>query len=293
LTHPDAGRSPNRMDFGVTIFATDYTIPVDRLARAAEERGFESLWLPEHTHIPTSRRSPWPGGAALPKEYWHTHDPFVALAVAATVTERLKVATGICLLVERDPITTAKEVATLDVLSGGRFLFGIGGGWNAEEMESHGTVFRTRWKLLRERVQAMKRIWTEDEPSFQGELVQIAPMWAWPKPVQKPHPPVILGGHGPRALARVVEYADGWLPISVRAGDLGDGIKALRALAKEKGRDPDSISISVYGVPPDPDTLKWMRDAGVQRGIFALPSADADKVLGLVDRAAAAMRQVT
>jgi probable F420-dependent oxidoreductase len=281
------------MDFGVTMFATDYAIPVDQLARAAEERGFESLWLPEHTHIPTSRRSPWPGGAALPKEYWHTHDPFVALAVAAAVTKRLKVGTGICLLVERDPITTAKEVASLDFLSGGRFLFGIGGGWNAEEMEDHGTVFRTRWKLLRERVQAMKRIWTEDEAAFQGDLVQFPPMWSWPKPVQRPHPPVILGGHGPRALARVVEYADGWLPISVRAGDLGDSIQALRRLATEKGRDPDSISVSVYGAPPQADTLKWMRDAGVHRAIFVLPSADADKVLGLVDRAAGAMRQVT
>ena len=159
------------MHCGVCMFPTDYAIRVDDLARAAEERGFESLWLPEHTHIPTSRRSPWPGGPELPKEYWHTHDLFVALATAAAVTTRLKVASGICLLVERDPITTAKEVASLDHLSRGRVLFGIGGGWNAEEMENHGTHFRTRWRLLRERVLAMKEIWTRDEPSLDRKSV--------------------------------------------------------------------------------------------------------------------------
>jgi probable F420-dependent oxidoreductase len=280
------------MDFGVTMFATDYAMPVGDLARAAEERGFESLWLPEHTHIPTSRRSPWPGGPELPKEYWHTHDPFVALAVAAAVTTRLKLGTGICLLVERDPITTAKEVASLDFLSGGRFLFGIGGGWNAEEMEDHGTSFKTRWKLLRERVLAMKKIWTEDEASFEGELVRFPPLWSWPKPAQRPHPPVLLGGHGPKALARVVDYADGWLPIGVRAGDLGAGIVELRRLAKEKGRDPNAFSVSVYGVPLDPDAIGRLGDAGVTRAIFALPSAPAEKILSLLDRCAGVMRQV-
>src|SRR6185503_11198769 len=202
------------MDVGIAIFPTDYAMRVDELARAVEERGYESLWFPEHTHIPVSRRSPWPGGPTLPREYWQTHDLFVALATAAAVTTRLKVASGICLLVERDPITTAKEVASLDHLSGGRVIFGIGAGWNAEEMENHGTVFRTRWRLLRERVLAMKKIWTEDEPSFEGEFVRFAPIWSWPKPVQKPHPPVFLGGHGRRALERVVDYCDGWLPIS-------------------------------------------------------------------------------
>lgn len=170
------------MDFGVTMFPTDYAMRVDDLARAAEERGFESLWFPEHTHIPTSRRSPWPGGAALPKEYWHTVDLFVAMATAAAVTTRLKVASGICLLVERDPITTAKEVASVDHLSRGRVIFGIGGGWNVEEMEHHGTPFRDRWKILRERVLAMKRIWTEDEASFDGTFVRFEPLWSWPKP---------------------------------------------------------------------------------------------------------------
>jgi probable F420-dependent oxidoreductase len=274
------------MDYGVLIFSTDYAMRVDDLARAAEERGFESLWLPEHTHIPVSRQSPWPGGPNLPKEYWHTHDLFVALATAAAVTTRLKVASGICLVVERDPIITAKEVASLDFLSRGRFLFGIGAGWNAEEMADHGTDFRTRWRLLRERVLAMKKIWTEDEPRFEGEFVRFPPMWCWPKPVQRPHPPILLGGHGPRALARVVDYCDGWMPIGARGGDLPERIAELRRLAKEKGRDPASLSVSVYGAPMDADTLASFRDAGVSRAIFALPSAGAEQILPLLDRGA-------
>jgi len=277
------------MDFGVAMFPTDYAIRVDELARVVEARGFESIWFPEHTHIPTSRLSPWPGGPVLPKEYWHTHDLFVALATAAAVTTRLRVGSGICLLVERDPITTAKEVASLDALSGGRALFGIGGGWNAEEMEDHGTDFRQRWRVLRERVLAMKKIWTEDEPSFEGEFVRFGPLWSWPKPVQRPHPPVLLGGHGPRALARVVDYCDGWLPISVRAGDIAAEITSLRRLAEEKGRDPATISVSVYGAPLDADGAARLRDAGIGRAIFALPAADRDTVLPLLDRGATVM----
>jgi probable F420-dependent oxidoreductase len=280
------------MDLGVQMFATDYAIRVDELARAAEERGFESLWLPEHTHIPVSRRSPWPGGPTLPREYWHTHDLFVALATAAAVTTRLKVASGICLLVERDPITTAKEVASLDHLSGGRVLFGVGAGWNAEEMEDHGTAFATRWRVLRERVLAVKHIWTEDEPSFEGEFVRFPPLWSWPKPVQKPHPPVLLGGHGRRALERVVDYCEGWLPIGVRSRDLFTDLETLRRLATEKGRDPATISVSVYGVPMDRDALVRLRAAGVTRAIFALPSAAADVVLPLLDRGAALGREL-
>src|SRR5581483_7822688 len=277
------------MDFGVAMFPTDYAIRVDELARVVEARGFESIWFPEHTHIPTSRLSPWPGGPVLPKEYWHTHDLFVALATAAAVTTRLRVGSGICLLVERDPITTAKEVASLDALSGGRALFGIGGGWNAEEMEDHGTDFRERWRVLRERVLAMKKIWTEDEPSFEGEFVRFGPLWSWPKPVQRPHAPVLLGGHGPRALARVVDYCDGWLPISVRAGDIAAEITSLRRLAEEKGRDPATIAVSVYGAPLDADGAARLRDAGIGRAIFALPAADRDTVLPLLDRGATVM----
>jgi len=278
------------MHIGVAMFPTDYAVRPDDLARAVEQRAYESLWFPEHTHIPASRRSPWPGGPTLPKEYWHTHDLFVALAAAAAVTTRLKVGSGICLVVERDPIVTAKEVASVDFLSGGRLLFGIGGGWNAEEMEDHGTEFRSRWKVLRERVLAMKKIWTEDEASFEGEFVRFPPLWSWPKPAQKPHPPVLLGGHGPRALRRVVDYCDGWMPISVRGGDLPAGIVELRRIAQEKGRDPRTISVSVYGAPMDRDALARLRDAGVERCIFALPSADADRVAALLDRGAEHVR---
>jgi probable F420-dependent oxidoreductase len=280
------------MHVGVLMFATDYAMRVDELARAAEARGYESLWLPEHTHIPTSRRSPWPGGPQLPKEYWHTHDLFVALATAAAVTTTLKVGTGICLLVQRDPIITAKEVASLDHLSRGRVLFGIGGGWNAEEMADHGTEFRTRWQVLRERVLAMKAIWTEDEARFEGEFVRFPPLWSWPKPVQRPHPPVLLGGHGRRALERVVDYCDGWLPIGARAVDIPGDMVALRRVAEERGRDPRTVSVSVYGAAMDAETLVRLADAGVERAIFWLPSEGADTVLPLLDRGAALMRSL-
>ena len=213
----------------------------------------------------------------------HTHDLFVALSMAAAVTTTIKVASGICLLIERDPITTAKEVASLDHLSGGRVLFGIGAGWNAEEMENHGTAFRTRWKLLRERVLAMREIWSKDEASFEGEFVRFDPIWSWPKPVQRPGPPVILGAHGRKALERVVDYCDGWIPIGVRAGDLLEDITTLRGLARERGRNPDSISINVYGAPAERDTLAQLRDAGVTRAVFGLPPAGPEKVLPLLD----------
>jgi probable F420-dependent oxidoreductase len=280
------------MHFGLTMFPADFAMRVDDLAREAEARGFTSLWLPEHTHIPVSRRSPWPGGGELPKEYWHTHDLFVALATAAAVTRTLKICSGICLLVERDPITTAKEVASLDVLSNGRVMFGIGGGWNAEEMENHGTNFKTRWKLLRERVEAMKKIWTEDEAEYHGEFVNFDPIWSWPKPVQKPHPPIFLGGHGPKALQRVVDYCDGWLPITVRAGDLVEQLKDLRQRAEKAGRDPKSISIATYGGPRDETVVQQYRDGGVDHYIFGLPPAGRDKVLQLLDRYAEFVRKV-
>ncbi len=211
------------MHIGAVIFATDYSIRIDELARALEERGFESLLLPEHTHIPASRRTPRPGGGELPKEYWHTHDPFVALSFAAAATTKLKLGTGICLLPQRDPIVTAKSVASLDMLSGGRFIFGLGGGWNVEEMENHGARYQTRFKLLRERVLAMKAIWTEDAAAFHGEMVDFDPVWAYPKPVQKPHPPILLGGESDYTLARVIEFCDGWLPRA--RGDGGRGTR--------------------------------------------------------------------
>src|SRR6266705_6790926 len=191
------------MHYGVFIFPTDYSIRIDELARAAEERGFESLFVTEHTHIPTSRRSPFAGGGPLPKEYAHTLDPFIGLTAAAAVTQRLKLGTGICLVVEHDPIVLAKTIASLDLLSNGRFLFGIGAGWNAEEMEHHGTVFKTRFRLLRERILAMRQIWTKEAAEYHGEFVNFDPIWQFPKPVQAGGPPVLLGSQSPKTFDRV------------------------------------------------------------------------------------------
>ncbi len=268
------------MKYGVLMFAADYAMRPDDLAVAAEQRGFESIFFPEHTHIPASRKSPYPAGGDLPKEYWHTHDLFVALAAAAAVTKTIKLGTGICLLVERDPIITAKEVASLDLLSQGRIIFGIGGGWNAEEMGNHGTVFKTRWKLLRERVLAMKEIWTKEEAEFHGELVDFDPIWSYPKPVQKPHPPILLGGHTPQARQRVVDYCDGWLPIGQRGDAILEGIADLKARGRAAGKNP---SVSVFGAPADLDMLKRFADAGVERAIFWVPPVDREKVLPILD----------
>ena len=272
------------MQFGVSIFNTDYSIRIDELARAAEERGFESLWLPEHTHIPKSRKSPWPGGSNLPQEYWHTLDPFVSLAMAASVTTRLKLGTGICLVIERDPITLAKEVASLDFLSNGRFLFGIGGGWNAEEMENHGTEFKKRWRIMRERILAMKEIWTKDEAEYHGEFVNFDPIWSYPKPAQKPHPPILLGNNSANGRQRVVDYCDGWFPIAARAGDLEAGIADLRRRAQAAGRDPRSISVSVFGASSEESAVRGYQKAGAERTIFPLPSGTRDQVLPLLDK---------
>ena len=271
------------MDYGVLMFATEYAIAPDELARALEERGFESVWVPEHTHIPASRRSPWPGGGELPREYWSSYDPFVALMAAGAATRRLKLGTGICLVVERDPITTAKEVATLDRLTGGRVLFGIGGGWNAEEMENHGTAFKTRWRLLRERVLAMKEIWTRREAEFHGAFVRFDALWADPKPLQKPHPPVIIGGDGPTTFDRVVEYGDGWMPILRPTSNPVERIPELQARLKQVGHDPRSAPVSVCFAPPKPEGLQALAAAGVARAIFGLPSEPRDAILPRLD----------
>ncbi len=271
------------MNIGALIFATDYSIRIDELARALEERGFESLLLTEHTHIPASRRTPRPGGGELPKEYWHTHDPFVALSFAAAATTKLKLGTGICLVPQRDPIVTAKSVASLDVLSGGRFIFGMGGGWNVEEMENHGARYETRFKLLRERVLAMKAIWTEDAAAFHGEMVAFDPVWAYPKPVQKPHPPILLGGESDHTLARVVEFCDGWLPRASDTFDPVEGMARLRRAAAGVGRDMSTLSLTVFRAPPEARALAAYAEAGVTRSLLALPSADRDTVLKLLD----------
>ena len=274
------------MEFGAYMFCTDYSIRPDELARLLEERGFESMWVPEHTHIPASRQTPWPGGADLPKMYWHTYDPFVALTAAAAVTTKLNLGTGICLVIERDPIITAKEVASLDRLSNGRFIFGVGGGWNAEEMDNHGTRFRSRWRLLREQILAMKEIWTKDEPEFHGEFVNFDKIWSYPKPTQKPHPPIIMGGAGPTTFDRVVEFCDGGMPIGGRAAQgpsLIDKISLLKQQAEDGGRDPATISITMFGVRPDLDQIHRMEEAGVNRVIFSLPSEERDAVLPIID----------
>ncbi len=277
------------MDFGAMMFATDYSIRPDDLAKMLEDRGFESMWVPEHTHIPAERTSPWPGGPDLPKDYWHTYDPFVALTAAASVTTNLKLGTGICLMIERDPIITAKEIASLDMISRGRFIFGIGGGWNAEEMEDHGTNFKRRWRILRENILAMKEIWTKEEPEFHGDYVNFDKMWAYPKPVQRPHPPILMGGDGPTTFDRVVEYCDGWMPIGSRGSggpSLAEKIVLLKRQAEEAGRDPDSLNITSFGIRPDPDLIVRMRDAGVDRVIFTLPSEERAAVTPLIDECA-------
>ena len=278
------------MHIGLCIFDTDYSIAIDELARAAEARGFESLWVPEHTHIPASRRTPFPGGEPLPKHYSHTLDPFVSLTAAAAVTTKLKVGTGICLVIERDPITTAKSVASLDHFSNGRFMFGIGRGWNAEEMENHGTDFKTRSRRLRESVLAMKEIWTKEEAGFKGEFFNFERIWAWPKPIQKPHPPVLLGGEGPLTVKRVVEYCDGWFPRGRNPEVLLSGMKDLAEQARKAGRDPKGIPVSAFAAPADAAVLDRFREAGVARAIFMLPSEGRDKILPLVDQYAKLMR---
>lgn len=276
------------MKFGVYMFPTDYAIDPVSLGRAVEGHGFESLFVPEHTHIPTSRRSPFPGGGELPKEYSHTLDPFVALGAVAAATERLMLGTGICLVIERDPITLAKEVASLDFISGGRVLFGIGGGWNREEMENHGTDPTRRWKVLRERIEAMQQIWTEDAAEYHGEFVDFDPIWQWPKPVQKPHPPVIIGGDGANTLQRVVRYGDGWMPIGRRA-DFKARIDELNRLTAEAGRA--DIPVTIFGAAPKPDVIDAYAEAGVERLLFHLPPAPRDEVLPLLEQRAELARQ--
>ena len=273
------------MDFGVCIFPTADAMHPAELAPVLEQRGFESFWVAEHTHIPADRQSPWPGGAELPQMYYETLDPFVALTAAATTTTTLKVGTGICLVVERDPITTAKEVASIDHVSDGRFLFGVGGGWNAEEMANHGTAFGTRWRLVRERIEAMKAIWADDPAEYHGEFVDFDPIWSKPKPVQTPHPPIHVGGASPWGPRRAARYGNGWMPINGR-GSMLDELDTLAAECDKNERDISEIELSLYMAPVDADAAKEHEEAGVRRFIFGLPPADADTLLPLLDRQA-------
>jgi probable F420-dependent oxidoreductase len=282
------------LKFGTSMFFTDYSMPPGELGKALEERGFESVWAPEHSHIPLSRKTPFPAGGDVPKRYYDAMDPFVTLTVAAMATKTLKVGTGVCLVAQRDPIQTAKLVASIDQVSGGRFLFGIGNGWNQDEMENHGTVFTTRHKLARERVEAMKAIWTQTKPEYHGEFVNFGPMMAWPKPVQKPHPPVIVGGAFPYSARRAIRYGEGWIPQAARGGysEIADMIPEFRKMATEAGRDPKSIEITVWFPKQDPELMKRYEDLGVARVVFNLDSEKADKVLPVIDSLAGLMRKV-
>ncbi len=279
------------MKYGLNIFVTEYAMPAPELAVEAEARGFESLWFPEHTHIPASRATPFPGGGDLPQHYYDTFDPFVTLGACAAVTKKLRLATGIALVIQRDPIVLAKEVATLDRISNGRAILGIGGGWNVEEMANHGTDSKKRWKVLRERIEAMKAIWTSEKAEYHGEFVDFDPIFSNPKPVQKPHPPIVLGAHGPKGIDRVVRYCDGWIPIGVFT-NVEREMGTLAEAARAAGRDPKSIEVSVFGVAPDKDQLASYRDSGVARAVFSLPSAPREKLLPMLDRYEALMKEV-
>ena len=282
------------MQFGAAMFFTDYSMRPDELARALEERGFESVWAPEHSHIPLTRRSGYPAGGELPKKYYDVMDPFVTLTAAAMATKTLKVATGICLVVQRDPIQTAKLVASIDQIANGRFLFGVGGGWNADEMADHGTDYKTRFSLMRERLEAMKAIWTQSKAEYHGKFVNFDPMMTWPKPVQKPHPQILMGGNFPHGAKRAIAFGDAWMPHAARPDypDVVEFLPRFRQMAAEAGREPDQLPVTVFGTPLDADRIKRHRDAGVARTCVSLESAKADKILPELDRWAALARQL-
>jgi probable F420-dependent oxidoreductase len=283
------------MEIGAAIFFTDYSMAPTELAVALEERGFDSLWVAEHSHIPVTRRFTHPlGDAALTKEYFDVMDPFATLSAAAAVTTRLKLGTGVCLVIQRDTIQTAKLVASLDQVSNGRFLFGIGCGWNAEEMEDHGTVYETRALRMREQIEAMKEIWTKHKPEYHGEIVDFPPMMTRPKPVQKPHPPIIVGGAFRFAARRAIRYGNGLIPQAPSAGS-GSPEKfmpLLRQMAEEAGRNPQSLSVTLGGGQEDIDLLKRNRDLGIARMIVRLPPAKPDEILPVLDRWAKLIRQL-
>jgi probable F420-dependent oxidoreductase len=275
------------MDIGAGIFFTDYSISPTELGVALEERGFDSLWVAEHSHIPVTRRFTHPQGeAALTKEYSDVMDPFVTLSAAAAVTKRLKLGTAVCLVIQRDTIQTAKSVASLDQVSKGRFLFGIGCGWNAEEMEDHGTIYESRTLKMREQIEAMKEIWTKDVAEYHGQIVDFPPMMTWPKPVQKPYPPIIVGGAFRLAARRALRYGDGILPAAPSAGSGSpeEFMPRWRQMAEAAGRDPKSLSVTLGGAPEDLDLLKRNRDLGVARMNVRLPPVKADQILPVLDR---------
>ena len=271
-------------DIGIFYFATDYSMRVERVAQEIEQRGFESLWLPEHTHIPSSRKTPYFAGAELPREYIHTLDPFVALASAAAVTDRIKLATGISLIIEHDTIALAKTISTLDHQSDGRVILGVGGGWNREEAEHHGTQWSTRFRKMEEQMQALKEIWTQDVASFDGNFVEFDAIWSWPKPVQDPHPPIVIGGETDYTLRRVVQYANGWLPRARDPQVVIDGISRLHEIANEMQRNPDEISVSVFAPPPRPNVIAQFKELRTDRIILWVPPDSDEDILHRLDR---------
>ena len=271
------------MKIGLFPIMTDYSMPVDRLAVAAEERGFDSIWVPEHTHIPV-KHTAYPGGGELPKEYSHTLDPFVALGIAAGVTTKLKLATGICLAIEHQAITLAKTVATLDHVSNGRVLLGLGAGWNREEMENHGTVYVDRFRKLEEQMRALREIWTNEEASFHGDFEHFDNIWSWPKPVQQPHPPLILGGETDHTLRRIVRVGDGWLPRAMNPDYVLDGMTRLKRFAEEAGRDPATISVSVFAPPAKDEVVNRFKETDAERIILMVPPRDEGETLKRLDR---------
>ena len=282
------------MKFGASMFFTDYSMGPAELAVALEERGFDIVWAPEHSHIPTSRKSSFILGSELPKRYYDVMDPFVTLTAAAMATRTLKVGTGVCLVAQRDPIQTAKLVASIDQVSGGRFVFGVGNGWNEDEMENHGTAFATRHKRARENIEAMKEIWTKSKAEYHGEFVNFDPMMAWPKPVQKPYPSILVGGAFPYSARRAIRYGDGWMPqVTERSPTpLIELIPKFRQMCAEADRDPDKMDISIGGQSPDADLAKRYRDAGVNRVSTSLPSEKAGTILPILDEWVAVMRAV-
>ncbi len=273
------------MKIGAVMFFTADSMHPAALGRALEERGFESLWVPEHTHIPSAGNSRYPATGGLVRAYYEIMDPFLALNTAAAVTSKLKVGTGIALVIQRDPIVTAKMVSSIDQLSNGRFLFGVGNGWNQPEIENHGTAFKTRHKLARERIEAMKAIWTNEEPEYHGEFVNFDKMKQWPKPRQVPHPPIIVGGGFPHAARRAIRYGDGWIPRDDWLEKDGMGvIDQFRQMATEAGRDPASLPISAFRVPDNIERLRLCEKIGIDRVVFSLPAEKEDKILSILDR---------
>ncbi len=279
------------MKIGISTFPTDYSVDIATLARRAEGMGFESLWVPEHPIIPVQTSSPWPGSpdGVIPKVYADIVDPFVALARASAVTERIKLGTGICLVPERNPLLLAKEVATLDMYSGGRFLFGIGAGWLKEETDIMGGDFARRWTQTREAILAMKSLWTDVESEYHGRYYDFPPVYSFPRSVQRPHPPVLLGGMARNVFRRVVDYGDGWMPNRVTPDDIGAGRARIDELAAAAGRDPASISISVFGQPADRSLVGELFDAGAERVMIRVETADEDATNAQLDEIAEAV----